>query len=46
MTLQSGKVVNLAKLAADFQGKYSCCLPRSVVGDDTPIARMDGSNGG
>eukprot|EP00775_Hariotina_reticulata_P004139 gene4139-4388_t len=43
MTLKSGKVVDLDKLAADAKGQ--CCLPRSVVGDDSPIARMDGSNG-
>jgi hypothetical protein len=44
MTLQSGKVVDIHKLVDTAQG--TCCLPRSAIGDDSPIVRMEGSNGG
>lgn len=46
MTLQSGQVVDLAQLASQVQANGGgCCLPRSILGDMTPIVRMDGSGG-
>lgn len=43
LTLQSGQVVDINKLAQEYQGQ--CCLPRTVINDYTPIVRLDNSNG-
>lgn len=43
ITLQSGAVINLVELQQQYPGQ--CCLPRSVLNDQTPVVRMDGSNG-
>ena len=43
MTLMSGQVIALNELYKASNGK--CCIPRSTLGDYTPIVRMDGSQG-
>lgn len=43
LTLQSGQVVDLKKLAQQYQGQ--CCLPRNIINDFTPIVRLDNSDG-
>lgn len=43
MTQQDGKVTDLNQLRLAQKGK--CCVPRSVLGSDTPIIRMDNSRG-
>lgn len=48
MTLLSGQVVDLARLAAEAtaaNASSSCCIPITAVGDFSPIVRMDGSGG-
>jgi hypothetical protein len=43
MTLKSGKVVDLTQMYKDSKGK--CCQPASVLGDASPIVKMEGSRG-
>uniref|UniRef100_A0A383VFQ6 Uncharacterized protein n=1 Tax=Tetradesmus obliquus TaxID=3088 RepID=A0A383VFQ6_TETOB len=43
MTLMSGQVVALDELYR--ASNWSCCVPRSVLGDSTPVVRIDESQG-
>ncbi|WIA29996.1 hypothetical protein OEZ86_000094 [Tetradesmus obliquus] len=43
ITLQSGLVVDLAQLQQQYPGQ--CCLPRSVLADNSAVLRMDNSDG-
>lgn len=44
--LQSGQAVDLKELAAAVKEQGGgCCVPRSVLGDYTPVTRIDGSGG-
>jgi hypothetical protein len=43
ITLQSGLVVDLNQLQQQYQGQ--CCLPRSVLNDNSALLRIDNSNG-
>jgi len=43
MTLMSGQVIALPELFK--AANSSCCVPRALLGDFTPIVRMDGSKG-
>jgi hypothetical protein len=46
MTLQSGQVVDLPALAQAVKEQGGgCCVPRSTLGDFTPITKMEGSGG-
>lgn len=43
MTLMSGQVIALKELYKATN--WTCCIPRSTLGDYTPIVRMDDSKG-
>jgi hypothetical protein len=43
ITLQSGLVVDLQQLQQQYQGQ--CCLPRSVLNDNSALLRIDNSDG-
>lgn len=43
MTLMSGQVIALWELYK--ASNWTCCIPRSTLGDYTPIVRMDDSKG-
>jgi hypothetical protein len=43
ITLQSGLVVDLTQLQQQYQGQ--CCLPRSVLNDNSALLRIDNSDG-